>query len=309
MRILVGDIGATNSRFGIFDIGETVVLIEYFLLKTKEFNSFSELLSRLRERISHLNGLEKGIFGVAGPVMGEVARPPNIPFLVDLTEVRSILRIQEVTLVNDMFLYCWACLSPLKDGFMEIRRGASKNGSICLMAPGTGFGQALMVRHINGTYEVIPSEGGHSPFPFTTEEMPYLDYLRYQGIEATYDTVVSGPGLMRLYAFLKGKDLKPEEIGEALIREADFRTLFCRFLGRSARHLALTYIPYGGLYVGGGVITKNHGLLLDPEFEREFLNTEKMRHLLESVPLWLINHELSSLYGGAWYIYKQTEFS
>ncbi len=299
-KILVMDIGGTNVRCGAFGVEHEAQLLETYELSTEKLGSLQGLIRGLKDRLPKNENFGAAIIGVAGPVYRGRTRPPNIPFEIRLKELREGLQIHDVALLNDMVLYASFCLFSPEEGFISINKRPRKRGSLCIMAPGTGFGVAFVLWLSKDHYKIVPSEGGHSPFPFREGEESYLRYLKEQGIEASYDTVVSGKGIKRLYGFLNGKELRSEDISEVLSEQKMLSYAFSRFLGRAARHLALTYLPYGGLFLGGGVLMKNPHLVLDSEFRSEFRDSQKMKGLLRKIPLWLINNPQATLWGGAW---------
>ncbi|NJD55837.1 MAG: glucokinase, partial [Nitrospirae bacterium] len=72
-----------------------------------------------------------------------------------------------------------------------------------------------------------------------------------------------------------------------------------KFYARACRKYVLETHALGGLYVAGGLAAKTPVLLGHPEFEKEFRSSDTMSHLLEHVPVCLINDENSGLWGGA----------
>src|SRR6185295_13919622 len=84
-------------------------------------------------------------------------------------------------------------------------------GNIALVAAGTGLGEAALFW--NGeSYDVIASEGGHADFaPRNELEMDLLRHLlQTKKKRISYERVLSGPGLVNIYDFLKSSGLEEE---------------------------------------------------------------------------------------------------
>jgi glucokinase len=66
--------------------------------------------------------------------------------------------------------------------------------------------------------------------------------------------------------------------------------------------MALTFLPEAGLYLAGGIVTKNERFFLeDSRFMSAFTlhPNAKMRRLLRRIPIYVIRDYTVSLYGAA----------
>jgi glucokinase len=123
----------------------------------------------------------------------------------------------------------------------------------------------------------------------------------------TAETLLSGPGLLRLYracAAAGGRQPRcatPEAVAAAGLAGTDdialdALRLFARFLGRFAGDLALVFDATGGVFVGGGIapgivdVLKAH---FRPSFEDKAPYGDLMRH----VPAWIIMQPVPALAG------------
>ncbi len=76
--------------------------------------------------------------------------------------------------------------------------------------------------------------------------------------------------------------------------------LFIGAYGAEAGNLALKLLPYGGLYLAGGIAAKNLALFTECDtFLDAFLNKGRMRPLLERIPVKLILNPQVGLIGAA----------
>jgi glucokinase len=307
--ILSADIGGTNSRFAHFqyEVENKLTMIESKWLKTREAGSFSALLNRLKASDFSLPFDQVGaaVFAVAGPVEGgRYSQPPNIPWEIDVSNVRNEFGLKRCELINDFVAQAFACRSPVIKSAQQI-----VPGDICLEAPlvvigaGTGLGQAPLVPCNGGGYVSLPSEGGHASFPFESKkEFSYMKFLleKLEGPYVTTETVVSGRGLSLLHQFLTGEKLEPAEVASGLREDSQVLLWMARFYGRICRNCAFQFLARGGVYIAGGVAAKTPMLVTHEAFVDEFRRAEtNMLHVLKDIPVFLNSNEESGLWGAA----------
>jgi glucokinase len=131
---------------------------------------------------------------------------------------------------------------------------------------------------------VLPSEGGHGDLatadPLEAELVQALR-TRLETPTVTWETALSGPGLVNLYrAMCDVWACTPQfdaarEISTAGIGADDpvcHQTLevFCRLLGGAAASLALTFCAEGGVYLAGGIVPQIVDFLATSQFRRRF---------------------------------------
>jgi glucokinase len=153
---------------------------------------------------------------------------------------------------------------------------------------------------------VVASEGGHVSFgAHATDEENVFARLREQCGSVSAETVLSGPGLLRLARALHPGSAyhEPETIvADAHCGEPMAQTitrLFVRLLGRFAGGLALTFKALGGVYITGGVASGLGPLLDDPQFRAAFEAHPPYQTLLKSIPTLLVTFEQPGLVGCA----------
>ena len=307
-HILTADIGGTNSRFGHFTVDENdrLVLTEAKWLKTTDAESFNHLLDNLKSGGFSLlpEAADIAVMAVAGPIEdGTRSRPPLIAWDIDLTALHDKEIIRKFLLINDFVAQAFACRSKAAEKAENILTGSPvANAPVAAIGAGTGLGKALLVHDGKGGYRAIPSEGGHTNFPFVTgREIAYQEFLMHERLERyiTGNTVVSGKGLSYLHRFLTGRVKEPADVVKEFSVYPDTLAWAAKFYARVCRNYVLETLCLGGLYVAGGLAAKAPELLRHPEFEKEFRSSDTMAHLLAQVPVYLIRDENSGLWGGA----------
>jgi glucokinase len=321
---IAGDIGGTNTRFGIFSREKGV----RSPLVAADFRSreFPEFITIVREFLKDVNVRpDAACFGVAGPVMKGVANITNLPWVIDEKKLGKELCIPFVRLLNDIEALAHAVpfLEPSDLHTLNAGRPVS-GGSIAVVAPGTGLGEAFLTWD-ETRYRGHPSEGGHVDFaPGDDLEMELLIYLQEKLGHVSYESVCSGPGILNIYCFLREKcyaeepswlsrrvagksDPVPVIIECALDR--DYRShlcvmtleLFASILGAEAGNMALKVMATNGVYLGGGIPRRILPFLENGRFMKSFRNKGRMSDLVSQTPVFVILNPRIALVGAAGY--------
>jgi glucokinase len=308
VSILAADIGGTNSRFAAFAVdGDGCLTMESDVwLKTGEADSFTELLTSLEHRNLPLSfhHCDVAVFAVPGPVeAGRRAALPNVPWMINLDELRTRRPTTRMYLINDFVAQSYGCVTGIVKDAISILAGRKEpEGTVAVIGAGTGLGHCVIKPDGSGGFTAVPSEGGHAAFPFTRpEEQAYRDFLtRETGKPYAYgDLVVTGSGLSMVHRFLTGQVLSPEETAARIEPEDRTTHWFARFYARSCRNYALYVVPSGGLYISGGVAAHNRFLVDHPVFKEEFLLSPTHHELLSRIPVHLNTNEQIGLWGAA----------
>jgi glucokinase len=320
--ILAGDIGGTKTELAIFSVIDGKLYSEVKeRFPSKEFTGLESVLKKFLT--NHTAAVEHACFGVAGPVVAGQVETPNLPWVVEGQMLASLLQCGSVSLLNDLeaTAYGLFTLEPheligLND---EVKRRPANQA---LIAAGTGLGEALL--YDDGLdYHPIASEGGHGDFAPTNEtEIGLLRYLMEKFGHASYERVVSGPGIANIYNFLTqtGRLNEPGWLTEKILAAADpsaaitqaalsgesevcVKTLdlFVSVYGAEAGNLALRAKAIGGVYVGGGIAPKILDKLEDGTFMRSFTDKGRYRELLSAVPVRVVLNQETALQGAAYY--------
>lgn len=321
--ILGGDVGATKTHLALFEIKDKRKWVADEKFKSREHES---LIAIVRQFLSkHSAKIEKVCFGVPGVVINGRCHPTNLPWVVEADEISKELGIKSVQLINDLEAnaYGIGCLSP--DELVILNQGKKLNGNQAIISAGTGLGQAGIFW--NGS-EHIPfaTEGGHASFaPVNEIEISLLQYLKKEFDHISFERILSGSGLVRLYQFLieSGHETEKEDLKKA-IKEGDSPRmitdfgsrgvsrackkalqLFVSIYGSEAGNLAMKMLAIGGLYIGGGIAPKILKEMKEGEFMRRFTAKGRMKTFLSEIPVSVIMNENTALLGTAEYARKK----
>ena len=320
--VLAGDIGGTKTNLALFSVHGDKLRSES--LQTFPSKRYSGLVPVLQEFLAgDGHKADAACFGIAGPVVDGKVKTPNLPWVVDTAESRRGLKLDSVTLLNDLEAAAYGILTLEDDDFYTLNEGTKrKSGNKALIAAGTGLGQAILYddgRH----FHPLASEGGHADFaPRNELEIELLCHLIGRFGHVSYERVVSGPGLFNIYRFLKevrGLE-EPSWLTErlsaaddpsvviskaALANEAEICVealdLLVSVYGAEAGNLALRAKSVRGLYIGGGIAPKILDKLKDGSFMRAFVDKGRYADLMATIPVRVVLNEQAALRGAAYY--------
>jgi glucokinase len=274
--LLAGDIGGTKTDLAVFavDHGPRAPVAQ------KRFPSrdYPSLEAIAREFIAEVNlPVTWACFAVAGPVVDGSATLTNLPWMIDETSLQATLRLELVSLLNDVEATAVAVPFLQPSELHTLQEGTPvSGGAIAVVAPGTGLGEAFLTWD-GSRYRAYPSEGGHINFgPTTFRETELLRFLQARWGRVSYERVCAGRSIPDLYDFLKDEGLTPESPAvRAQLATVRDRTptimaaaldagepdplclatmnMFVSIMGAEAGNLALTVLATGGVYIAGGI--------------------------------------------------------
>lgn len=330
--ILGGDIGGTNSCFGIFSVenAKPVLLLSYKTDSQKIVN-FSKVVKQVLETIheKYAITIKQACIGAPGPTSPnkDFSKSYWMPSAIDAKDIIKNTGLENVIIINDFEIigYGIDLINPndiIKLNDVEPRPKAAKS----ILGAGTGLGTALMTwNEAHNRYQCHAQGGGLLDFaPQTDTEYAITNYLRSTlGGQVRWSSILSGSrGIPRIYDYLGTTGLYDptmtlEETHPAAIfnnrdkspRCQDTVDLFMSFYARFIREMAKVNHPYGGLYIAGGVAAKNIPLFQKLSFLNQVQTSENdaVRGILKQVPLYLIADYNVSLYGAAQYLLLESE--
>jgi glucokinase len=315
--LLAGDIGGTSSRLGLFEPREKRPRpLANHSYETQEYPSFVDVLDAFERDIGEKLSPTAAAFGVAGPVVGGVARLTNIEWDISADRIRQRLGIDTIALLNDLEAMATSVTVLADDELHVLHPGIERHdGNAAIIAAGTGLGQAFLHR-VDGRLRPVASEGGHADFAARSDrELEFVRMLRDRLGRVEVEQVLSGPGLVNLHRFThRGgecaaavdveSDDAPARISAAGLSGrcqfcADALGMFVDAYGAEAGNLALRGVATSGLFIGGGIAPKILPALESGRFVAAFLAKPPMEALLRKVPVKVILNADAGLLGAA----------
>jgi glucokinase len=306
---LLADIGGTNARFALLKDG---VIGDVRVLDGAEF---STLADAARAYLAQLKCAPPaaGAIAIAAPITGDEIRMTNHSWRFSVSALRKELSLERLIVLNDFTALAMALPYLPRNELTQLGGGAPKaDTSIGLIGPGTGLGVSGLVPNIAAgktTWLPLQGEGGHATLAASTErEAAVLRVLRDRFTHISAERVISGPGLVNLYAGLCSldrvtpSDLQPSEVTDRALAGSNAQCvetlqMFCAFLGTIAGNLALTLGAFGGMYVGGGIVPRLGDYFTRSEFRQRFESKGRYREYLAPMPVYVIRSAAPAFYG------------
>ena len=256
---------------------------------------------------------------MAGPVAANSATLTNLDWKIAGNALAAELRLPEVRLMND-FAAAGLGITRLAANELETLQTGSPvaQAARLIIGAGTGLGVGLLTWQDNG-YAVHPSEAGHADFaPVDELQDKLLLHLRRTYGRVSYERVVSGPGLMRIFSFLqetgagvpsrqlrdadKTRQDTAELIAEFALAKLDplavrALDLFVAIYGAFAGNMALATLARGGVYIAGGIAPKIAAKLKEGAFMRAFNSKGRFSEVLATMPVQVVMNPQVGLYG------------
>jgi len=326
MKILAGDIGGTKTLLQIASLSvDTYDVHHEKSYASADYAEFTDVLNKfLDEHAGYGDNIDVACFGVAGPVVhdndDQAAQVTNLPWRIDSGQLATLLQISCVYLINDFQAVGYGIETLQPNDFYILQTGnIQARAPRIVVGAGTGLGVGQLVWQ-QDHYRVLATEAGHIDFaPTTAVQMELLNYLLQRFDHVSYERVLSGPGLVSIYEYLRSCGHTKESpalqqsltqsdpaavITTAAINNDDRLAnealeLFIAIYGTMAGNLALINLAFGGVYVAGGIAPKIISRLSAGGFMQAFRDKGRMAALLEAVPVSVIMNPTVGLRGAA----------
>jgi glucokinase len=319
VRVLAGDIGGTKTRLAVYNVaGTRLATVAEQTYSSRKYAALGDIIRDFLDQ--HPIDVEAACFGIAGPVHGNEVRTTNLPWHIDAIELEKNFGIAQVALLNDLEANAWGIRALSPGDFFSLQTAAGEaTGNRAIIAAGTGLGEAGLY-HDGVDLHPFATEGGHTDFsPNSEQEIELLRFLQQRHRHASWERLLSGPGLVTIHAFLvdthrrqvpawlseemRSGDPAAAISGAGLARRDETCTealnLFVHLYGAEAGNLALKTLATGGFYVGGGIAPKILAVLQEGTFIEAFLAKGRMQPLLEKIPVQVILNDKTALFGPA----------
>ena len=314
-HFLVADIGGTNTRVAWSD--GTDVLDQ--TIRRFRNADYSGLEVCLRTFIAEHGGLvpRAVCVDVAGPVRDGKARLTNLDWDITTESIAEATGASHVALLNDLQAQGYALEHIGIDDLVTVRAGqpASDQAAKLVVNVGTGF-NATPVFSTGTGWLVATSESGHANMPTRTEgDVRLCAWVEARHGFSAIDDILSGRGLVRIYAWLAheaGQEAAPTsaEIMAGCASGDDARAvetvkIFTRLLGMVTANLALVQLPFGGIYLVGGLSSALLPFMEQFDFEGAFRDKGRFAQFMDGFPIHVVQDDYAALKGCAAYLQSE----
>ncbi len=261
--LLVADVGGTNTRVALAT-GSRLRTDTIKRFRNADYPGLETVLRAYLEHqgVSHIDGAS---VAVAGPVRDGRGVMTNLDWSIDRETLERATGAEQVAVLNDLQAQGHALGLIDEANLRSIVPGpdATANAGRLVVGVGTGFNAAPVHDTLQGRF-VPPSEAGHANLPIRTEDDLRLCHFveTAHGFPAIED-VLSGRGLERVYRWhaqetgAHGERTAADIMAACNTQDDPVATAavatFIRLLGTVCGNLSLVHLPFGGLYLVGGV--------------------------------------------------------
>jgi glucokinase len=303
---LVGDIGGTNSRFGVLELGSMDVR-DVEVLKNDNFAGLEAAISAYLGKRG-ITALEAAAVDVAAPVDRETITLTNRAWTFSAESLRKAAHAKSFKLLNDFEALAWSLPHIAAADLVQLGGEIKAQPHVkVVLGPGTGLGMATLAPLPGGGWMPIPGEGGHVTLPIkTAEELALKDRIMGKDKFAEVEDVLTGPGLFALYKAVATNPVQqsPEQVmraGLAGTDEAAVKTLdhFMTFLARLAGDMAMALQARGGVYLAGGIAPSLVEKLKAPKYRAVFEEKGRLSEVMKHMPWFVITDPFPAFKGCA----------
>ncbi len=267
---ILADIGGTNTRVALAE-GTHVRIDSIRRFPNAEYQARGQDIAHvLRDYLAQTGADVTGVcVAAAGPVQDGVATMTNLAWVMDAAKLTAATGARKVAILNDLQAQGQALGHIPAANLRAVIPGPVKPDTTMLVVGlGTGV-NAAPVHPLSHGRIVPPSECGHVNMPVRSEE----DFQLARFIEAKLkaegevphagvEEVLAGRGLANLHAFAAYVAGHPSSLTSAEVlaaldagdaTAAHAARLYVHILGQMLADLALIHLPYGGIYLIGGM--------------------------------------------------------
>lgn len=303
---LVGDIGGTNSRFGLVEPGSTRIR-DIEVLKNNNYGSLEDSISAYL-KAQGITSLAAAAVAVAGPIEGEVVGLTNRDWTFTRESLRRASMASRFRLLNDFEALALSLPHLEGDDIIQIGGETPLKPSVkIVLGPGTGLGMATLAPLPQGGWMALPGEVGHINLPVADQqEFDWREKMTKPGVIFESEDAITGGGLLRMYQAVADKPAQntPEEVLQAALAGTDaaaVKTLeqFITWLARIAGDAAMTMQARGGVYLAGGIAPSIVEKLKTGSFRTIFQEKGRLAHVMRPIPVYVIVDKFPAFKGCA----------
>ncbi len=303
---LVGDIGGTNSRFGLVEVGSTRIR-DITVHKNKDFGSLEASIGAFIAA-KGITELASAAIAVAGPIEGDVVGLTNRDWRFTRESLRQAARAATFRLLNDFEALALSLPHLEGDDIVQVGGETPAKPSVkIVLGPGTGLGMATLAPLPQGGWMALPGEVGHITLPVVTqEEFDWRQKMSKPGVPFESEDAITGGGLLLMYRTIAEKPAldTPEAVLQAALAGTDaaaVKTLdqFITWLARIAGDAAMTMQARGGVYLAGGIAPSIVEKLKTGPFRTIFQEKGRLAHVMRPIPVYVIVDKFPAFKGCA----------
>ena len=344
--VLVGDVGGTNIRLNIRRISKDPKVPHTVVEKVKLYTQkYPSLEAAIEEYLTPYKNTENyplyAVIGLPGVIKNnELIKCANIKHWPKANgdEYAKKFGIKKFLFINDFACNAYGIQTNLikdEDYIIINDVPAEEGGPKGIIGPGSGLGNALLIKNPdNKFYTIVSCEGGHMDFISKNKKHFELGEFtkKFLGQELIcIERNCSGQGLIPIYKYLleKEKDIKRDmDLGNKIDAIKDLKNLleidqlnieivnkgisndcplckkvlefFIEIFGEITGDMALYCLPSCGMYLVGGLSLALKDMIKNSGiFMQHFVNKDNFKFLMEKFPVYLVTNGELGILGSA----------
>jgi glucokinase len=306
MNIIAADVGGTKARLVFTNTDKPDQVLYEARYNSQDFDSFEPLLSKFIADSGAQDRQFEGLsLALPGVVNDSDARLTNLPWTIRKQDLKDRFGVEQIHFINDFQASALGTAQLKPEDLICLNQGIQQADALRVaVGAGTGLGVSW-ISDDGGRPRAWSTEGGHLDFaPVDKTQMDLLRFLIDRYGHVSYERVLSGDGLVMLYAFCSGRDAS--DIEAAWVSEQadgndeaakEAMTLFVKIYGAFVGNLALLFKPKGGIYITGGIGAKIITWMKSDDFISSFLYKGRMQALAEQTSIYLVTNERVGVIG------------
>ncbi|MBP0480886.1 ROK family protein [Sagittula salina] len=299
------DIGGTNTRVALSENGAVATgTIQRY--RNADYPALEPILDAYLAAYPMVAAI---CIDMAGPVKNGVGTLTNLDWTIDAAAISARTGGARVVVLNDLQAQGHSVAHLNSGSLMTLLPGQPGVSDVRLVV-NVGTGLNAVPVHTSGTLTLVPAaEAGHITLQARdAEELRLVDWISARLPSAGLEEVLSGRGLEHLHAFVCAEDGVGAPLDAAGVMTAfvagDAQAvralrIFVRYLGRYAGDLSLTNLPFGGVFLVGGVAKHIGPHLTDLGFAEAFRDKGRFAPFMEQFPVHLVTDDYAALRGCA----------
>jgi glucokinase len=320
--VLAADVGGTKTEIAWGNVSTgRMEIVERHVYMSGDYATLEALIDDFTARLKgagHEVMASSACLAVAGPVDGDNASLTNLPWRINAPSLAARYNLHAARIINDFEGVGHGLVHLAPDELLSLQAGERHaQGARVAVGAGTGLGGVVLTYGAD-RYHVHPTEAGHADFaPNDTLQDELLAWLRSELGHVSYERILSGSGLTRVFRFLMecGYGMPSTALQQAVDGEdaasvistlglqgrdplaARALDVFVQVYGAFAGNMALAMLARGGVYIAGGIAPKIADKMTDGRFLEAFLNKGRFRDVLAKIPVDVVMNSAVGLYG------------
>ncbi|MFZ1470793.1 MAG: ROK family protein [Paracoccaceae bacterium] len=320
---ILADIGGTNTRVALAD-GRVVRQGSIRRYSNAEYKARGQDISAiLRDYLGSTGAQVSGVcVAAAGPVQDGVATLTNLDWTMDAGTLRAATGASRVAILNDLQAQGHALGHIAADRLRPLISGPSQPGAAMLVV-GLGTGVNAAPVHGAGAGRIVPpSECGHVNMAVrSADDLALMQFVqdlltsRHETPHCSVEEVLSGRGLANLHAFAAHQTGCPASLTSAQVLQAldagdptatEAARSYTRILAQTLADLALIHLPYGGIFLIGGMARAMTPHFAGFGLTETFREPRRVDLLEKDFAVWVVEDDFAALTGCAAWLQAQT---